>query len=118
MVLVDTSVWMAHFREGSQRLKELLADGDVLCHPFVVGELACGSLRNREEILILLQALPQAETASFPEILAFIEAHGLSGKGIGLVDVHLLAAASLGGVPLWSEDKRLKSAARQLDLAF
>ncbi len=118
MVLVDTSVWITHFRVGSGGLRDLLADGDVLCHPFVIGELACGTLRNRGEILGLLRALPQAGVVSDLEILDFIALHGLPGKGVGLVDVHLLASASLAKVPLWSEDKRLKGIARQMGVAF
>lgn len=118
MVLVDTSVWITHFRQGSQRLRELLGDGDVLCHPFVIGELACGNLKNRTEILDLLQSLPQAEPASLDEVLPFIETRGLSGKGIGFVDVQLLASARIAKADLWTEDKRLKARAQQLDLAF
>lgn len=93
-------------------------DGDVLCHPFVVGELACGNLKNRSEILGLLRSLPQAGTVSLEEILSFIESRGISGKGIGLIDAHLLAAALIGKVELWTEEKRLKTLAQQLGLAF
>lgn len=118
MVLVDTSVWITHFRHGSRRLKELLADGDVMCHPFIIGELACGNLKNRAEILDLLQSLPQAGAASLDEVLALVESRGLSGKGIGLIDVHLLASALIAKVSLWTEDRRLKIRAQHLDLAY
>jgi len=118
MVLVDTSVWVNHFRQGSRRLEGLLMDAEVMCHPFIIGELVCGNLQNRNEIISLLQSLPMALIIEFDEFLFFIERNQLMGKGVGLVDVHLLASAQLTGVPLWTADKRLKSAADQLELAF
>ena len=111
MVLVDTSIWVAHFRNGNAQLSDLLNDGQVLCHPFIVGELACGLLKRRVKILTHLQALPQAEVAEDDEILEFIDQRRLMGKGIGLVDVHLLASALLTNVLLWTTDRRLRSAA-------
>ena len=118
MVLVDTSIWVAHFRQGSRQLEKLLMDAEVMCHPFIIGELACGNLKNRTEIISLLQSLPMAPTIEFDEFLFFIDRNQLMGKGVGLVDVHLLASAQLTGVPLWTADKRLKSAADQLALTF
>jgi len=118
MVLVDTSVWINHLRDGDRRLEKLLFDGDVACHTHVIGELACGNLKNREEIISLLQALPLTPVVEFHEYLFFIEQNQLSGKGIGLVDIHLLASATLGQVPLWTSDKRLENAAAQLGLNY
>ena len=93
-------------------------DAEVICHPFIIGELACGNLKNRNEIISLLQSLPMTSTIEFDELLFFIDRNQLMGKGIGLVDVHLLASAQLTGVPLWTVDKRLKSAAEQLELVY
>ena len=118
MVLVDTSIWVAHFRQGSRKLEKLLMDAEVMCHPFIFGELACGNLRNRNEIIPLLQSLPTASMIEFDEFLFFIERNHLMGKGVGFVDIHLLASAQLTGVPLWTADKRLKSAADQLSLTI
>jgi predicted nucleic acid-binding protein len=118
MVLVDTSIWIAHLRQGSRQLEKLLMDAEVMCHPFIIGELACGNLANRSEIISLLQALPMAPAIEFDEFLFFIDRNHLMGKGVGFVDVHLLASAQLAGVPLWTADKRLKSAADQLALTF
>jgi predicted nucleic acid-binding protein len=118
MVLVDTSVWVYHLREGDDRLSGLLKEGLVCCHPFVIGELACGNLKNRTEILSLLQALPSTETANHEEILAFIEYNGLMGKGLGYVDVHLLGSALLSDVVLWTADSRLAQAASALAVCY
>ncbi len=118
MVLVDTSVWVYHLREGDDRLSGLLNEGLVCCHPFVIGELACGNLKNRTEILSLLQALPSTETANHEEILAFIEYNGLMGKGLGYVDVHLLGSALLSDVVLWTADSRLAQAASALAVCY
>jgi hypothetical protein len=118
MVLVDTSIWVSHLRHGSRQLQNLLNDAEVMCHPFIIGELACGNLKNRIEILSLLRALPSAPTIQFDEFLFFIEQNQLIGIGIGFVDVHLLASAQLAGVPLWTRDKCLKPAATRLKLAF
>ena len=115
MVLVDTSVWISHFRETHGGLVELLTNGDVVCHPFVVGELACGNLKNRTSIIALLEALPMAFVAGHEEVLAFIEAQKVMGKGLGYIDVHLLAGALLTGVSLWTLDKKLDKAARELN---
>ena len=114
MVLVDTSVWVNHLRKGDIQLEELLLDGEVVCHPFVIGELACGNIKNRSEILALLQVLPEVPTIDLAEYLYFIEQNHLSGTGIGFVDVHLLASSQLSGIPLWTNDKRLKEIARKI----
>ena len=116
MVLVDTSVWVNHLRRGDTQLEKLLLDGEVVCHPFVIGELACGNIKNRSEILALLQALPKAPTIDLAEYLYFIEQNHLSGTGIGFVDVHLLASSKLSGIPLWTNDKRLKRLVSKLEL--
>jgi predicted nucleic acid-binding protein len=107
MVLVDTSVWVEHFRQGEIGLDSLLIAGQVVCHPFVVGELASDNLKNRFQILSLVTALPTALVAEHDEVLQFIETHHLMGKGLGYIDVHLLASAILTGIPLWTLDKRL-----------
>ncbi len=118
MVLVDTSIWVTHLRQGNRQLETLLMDAEVMCHPFIIGELACGNLKNRDEILSLLKSLPLAPTIEFDEFYFFIERHRLMGIGIGFVDVHLLASAQLTKIPLWTADRRLKSAATKLDLFY
>jgi hypothetical protein len=118
MVLVDTSVWVSHFRETHDGLVELLNNGDVVCHPFIIGELACGNLKNRASIIALLENLPLAFPAEHDEVLAFIEAHSVMGKGLGYIDVHLLASALLTGVPLWTLDKKLDKAAEDLNCKY
>jgi predicted nucleic acid-binding protein len=117
-VLVDTSVWIDHFRVGNKNLATLLENSDMLCHPFVIGELACGLLHRRSEILESLKTLPMAPLLQNDEALHFMESHNLIGKGIGLVDVHLLASAYLGKVRLWTRDKRLRQLARKLGVEF
>lgn len=118
MVIVDTSVWTIHLRHGHNHLRELLNDTQVMCHDFIVGELACGNLRNRREILDLLEALPRIPLLSQKEILYFIEHHSLMGTGIGFVDMHLLASAQLSGIPLWTLDKSLQRVSAKLSLAY
>jgi len=119
LILVDTSVWVDHLRSGDAQLVDLLERGAVLMHPFVVGEIACGSLSDRSSILELLEDLPAAVVAEGEEVLAFIERHVLHGKGIGYVDVHLLASVVLTeGASLWTRDKRLRIAAEDLGRAF
>ena len=118
MVLVDTSVWINHLRKGDIQFEELLLNGEVVCHPFVIGELACGNIKNRYEILTLLQSLPETPTLDLAEYLYFIEQNHLSGIGIGFVDVHLLASAKLSGIPLWTNDKRLKETALKLKVVY
>ncbi len=118
MILVDTSVWIDHLRGVDGNLTELLNRGQVLMHPFVLGELACGNLANRVEVLRLLKALPRSAVASEDEALVFIEKRALMGKGLGYIDVHLLAAVALeGSARLWTRDKRLRAVADGLSLA-
>jgi predicted nucleic acid-binding protein len=118
MVLVDTSVWMSHLRDGNAGLEKLLNDGEVVCHPFIVGEIACGNLKNRHEILMHLQSLPAAILAEDGEVLEFIENHQLMGKGLGYIDVHLIAAAVLTGVPLWTLDKTLDKISKKIGIGY
>ena len=118
MILVDTSVWVDHLRRGDAALADALQQGQVAMHPFVVGELACGSLRDRAELLGLLQALPALTVATYEEVLHFIEAHALMGRGLGYVDVHLLAAARLADTLLWTRDKRLASMGADMQIAY
>jgi len=117
LILADTSVWIDHLRQSNERLTNLLSEGAVVCHPFVVGELACGNLRNRDEILTLLRVLPAADVASDNEVMLFVERHELYGQGLGWVDVHLLASAMLSKCSLWTLDKPLARAARRLSLS-
>jgi hypothetical protein len=118
VILVDTSIWVDHLRAGDARLADALDRAAVFIHPFIVSELACGLLRNRGELLRLLRSLPGVPAASDDEALDFIERHGLMGRGVGYIDVHLLASAALsGGVRLWSRDVRLAGVAAELDLA-
>jgi len=117
VILVDTSVWIDHLRKGDRELARLLTDTRVLIHPFVVGELACGNLENREEVLSLLADLPPVAVASHSEILYFIDQRRLMGRGIGYIDAHLLASASLApSARLWTRDKRLARVAADLNL--
>lgn len=118
MILVDTSVWIHHLRYGDKHLEKLLLDGEVICHAHIIGELACGNIKNRKEIISLLQALPMAPQIDFDEYLYFIDNNQLNGKGIGFVDIHLLASAQLGQLKLWTADKRFKAAASTLRLNY
>jgi predicted nucleic acid-binding protein len=117
MILCDTSVWIDHFRRGEPHLVELLEGVRVLMHPFVLGELACGSLADRRATLDLLAKLPGAPHATQEEALAFIESRELFGRGIGYVDVHLLASTVLAGAELWTRDRHLGSIAAELGVA-
>ena len=118
MVLVDTSVWVSHFRKGNAELADLLNNGKVLCHPYILGELACGNLKDRPVILSYLKLLPMSIVAEHEEVLAFIENNRLMGKGLGYVDVHLLASAVLTGVSVWTLDNKLAQTAHNLHLKY
>jgi len=118
MVLVDTSIWVAHLRHGDRQLERLLMDAEVICHPFIIGELACGNINNRNEILSLLKSLPLAPVLEFDEFLFFLDENQLMRIGIGFVDVHILASAKLAGSLLWTADKKLNSAAINLSLNY
>lgn len=118
MILVDTSVWADHLRSGDDELSDLLKAGRVLTHPFVIGELACGNLKDRDKLLPLLHNLPSTKTADDREALHLLELHRLYGVGIGFVDVHLLASTRLtNGARLWTQDTRLHQQAVRLNLA-
>ena len=119
MILVDTSVWVDHLRKGVPALAAALERGAVLMHPFVIGELACGKLKNRSEVLQLLGEMPGAPVATDSEARDFIERRALMGRGIGYIDVHLLASAALAGpARLWTRDKRFAAVAEALELAY
>ncbi|HMK77820.1 MAG TPA: type II toxin-antitoxin system VapC family toxin [Thermodesulfobacteriota bacterium] len=118
MVLVDTSVWVSHLRNGNVGLEKLLNAGEVVCHPFVVGELACGNLKNRHEILTYLQSLPMSILTEDEEVLKFIENNHLMGMGLGYVDVHLIASALLTDVPLWTFDKTLAKFTKKTGISY
>ncbi|OHB77508.1 MAG: ribonuclease [Planctomycetes bacterium RBG_16_55_9] len=118
MVLVDTSIWIVHLRYGHSGLQSLLEDSSVVSHPFIVGELACGTISNRTEIISSIQSLPMLDVVEQEELLLFIEQNHLMGIGLGFVDVHLMASAMLDGIPLWTQDKRLKQACSRLNIDF
>jgi hypothetical protein len=115
-MLVDTSVWVDHLRRGNATLVALLEQAQVWTHAFVVGELACGNLAHRDKLLTALTALPHAPMAGHDEVLAFLESHRLMGRGLGWVDIHLLASARLAKLPFWTLDKRLAAVATALQL--
>jgi predicted nucleic acid-binding protein len=115
-VLVDTSVWIDHFRRRSAALVELLEEAQVWTHPFVIGELACGNLAQRSKVLASLSELPRVPVVTHEEALAFVETRRLMGRGLGLIDVHLLASAVLAKIPFWTSDKRLATVAAEFGL--
>lgn len=115
-MLVDTSVWTDHFRRRNVRLAEQLEAMQVWTHPFVIGELACGNLARRSEVLASLGALPHAPLVDHHEVLEFIERQRLAGKGLGWLDMHLLASARLARLPFWTQDKKLALIASELNL--
>jgi len=117
VILVDTSAWVEHLRHGLPRLATLLQEGEVLIHPCVIGELACGNLRDRSQVLELLKGLLAATVASDAEVLLLIEQDRLMGRGIGYVDAHLLAAARLSHCRLWTQDRRLAAVALEQGVA-
>lgn len=118
MVLVDTSVWVEHLRNGKIGLDVLLENDEVVCHPLIIGELACGNLRNRKEIFSLMQALPLAVQAEHEEVMRFIDTHHLMGQGLGYIDMHLLTSALLTHVPIWTLDNKLRKAYSKINPAF
>jgi len=118
LILVDTSVWIDHLRQGDASLTALLQQGRVLSHPFVIGELATGNLRQRDRILHALQGLPRAVVAHDTEALDLIEREALFGSGLGYSDVHLLASVRLSAAWLFTRDKRLHAAAQRLSVAL
>lgn len=119
MILVDTSVWIDHLRQGEPALIRALESESVLTHPFVIGELACGNIRNRAEFLDLIGRLPTPPVATDLEALELIDRHKLNSKGIGYIDVHLLASTLLlPTARLWTKDRRLSTIASKLEIAF
>ena len=118
MILVDTSVWIKHLRDGNSRLENLLENTEVLCHSFIIGELTCGNLKNRKEILNFFRFLPKANLASDKEVFKLIEKRKLYGLGIGWVDAHLLASALISNCLIWTVDKRLSKVAQKLEINF
>jgi predicted nucleic acid-binding protein len=116
MVLVDTSVWADHLRQNVPLLGDLLEAGEVMTHPFVIGELACGNLANPGEILALLSSLPAVEIATHSEVMHMVDANTLHGRGLGWIDVHLLASARLSRVSIWTRDRRLQAASKALGI--
>jgi predicted nucleic acid-binding protein len=117
VTLVDTSVWVDHLRRGDEELRALLDRGEVLCHPFIIAELACGTIKNRTEILDLLRALPGVLVAEHDEVMHFLHVKRLYRRGLGWIDLHLLASSSLSKARLWTVDRPLKRAAQELGFA-
>jgi predicted nucleic acid-binding protein len=117
-MLVDTSVWIEHFRRSQPALVTALERGDVQCHEFVLGELACGSLPRREEVLTLMQTLPRLAAVTHDEAMALVGERRLWARGLGWIDVHLLAAALVGGAGLWTLDRRLRKIAQDLGVGW
>ncbi len=118
MILVDTSVWVDHLRSSETLLANLLERDFVVIHELVIGELACGNLNNRNEILSLLSSLPRCSPASHEEVLFFIESKGLMGRGVGYIDNALLTAAVMNDLTIWTRDKRLLTLATELGCVF
>jgi hypothetical protein len=117
VILVDTSVWIDHLRRSIPDLMHELQNGTIASHPFVVGELALGHFRNRDETVDLLRELPGLKVAAHDEVLEFVLRHDLPGRGIGWIDAHLLCAAHANDVPIWTHDRRLGACAAKLRLA-
>lgn len=119
MILVDTSVWVEHLRSGENNLAALLNRVAVATHPMIIGELACGNLNNRELFLSLLKSLPFVDQPTHEEVFYFIEQNTLTGRGIGFIDAHLMAAVALtSDCSLWTLDRRLKAIAQEMELAY
>ena len=119
MILVDSVIWVNHIRQEMPKLIRLLEDGEGLCHPFVIGEIALGSLRDRQFVLESLSSLPQAPLADHGEVLFLLEERRLYSLGIGYVDLHLLASCLLlPGTMLWTRDRRLRAVARQSGIDY
>lgn len=118
MILVDTSVWIDHFHHSDEDLIGLLLSNQVCIHPFIIGELSCGKIKNRKEILSLLRALKSIDLVLDIEVFMLIEERKLFGKGLGFIDIHLLASALIHQVPIWTSDKSLKLVAGQLGISY
>jgi predicted nucleic acid-binding protein len=119
MILVDTSVWADHLRKESPRLVQMLEETRVLIHPFVIGELACGNLPDRGATIRFLTEIPVVPVATHAETMVFLASHTLWGRGVGYIDMHLLASVLLkGDALLWTRDRRLAAVAKELDIAW
>ncbi|HER09905.1 MAG TPA: type II toxin-antitoxin system VapC family toxin [Bacteroides sp.] len=118
MILVDTSVWVDHFHHSDETLKELLLSNQVCIHPFILGELSCGNFRNRKEVLSLLRTLRSIDQVLDEEVFILIEDRKLFGRGLGFIDIHLLASALIHHVPIWTRDKSLRLVAGQLGISY
>lgn len=118
VILADTSIWIDHFKASQPALVRLLEREQIVMHPCVVGELACGNLKQRKRILQLLAELTQVTPATDEEVLHMIARHDLAGRGLGWIDMHLLAACLVSDAHLWTRDRRLHEAAEQLDCAW
>ncbi len=117
MILADTSVWIDHLRSGNKEMRRLLDQGQIVIHPFIIAELALGSLKDRTTTLALLDNLPQARIARLSELRLMIEARRLYNLGIGLTDAHLIASILIDSPTLlWTRDKRLRHAAENLGI--
>jgi predicted nucleic acid-binding protein len=115
-ILADSSVWIDHFRHDSEDLKQVILQNRIFVHPFVLGELACGSLKNRKETLLFMQNLPVPIQPTHEEVFEFIEKEKLYGKGVGLVDIHILMSSILTGCALWTFDKKLSLLQKKLKI--
>ena len=119
MILVDTSIWVDHLRNPEDGLTTLLNANDVLMHPMVIGELACGHMRNRKQALELWYRLPRINEAGHEQVISLIETHNLMGQGLGFVDMHLVCSVfNYSGSQLWTRDKKLNGIANKLNIAF
>lgn len=118
MILVDTSVWIDHFYKSDEDLKALLFSNQICIHPFILGELSCGNISNRKEILSLLRTLRSIDLVLDEEVFTLLEDRKLFGKGLGFIDIHLLAASLIHHVPLWTRDKSLKLTAIELGVDY
>jgi predicted nucleic acid-binding protein len=118
MVLVDTSVWINFLYKGDENLSKLLIEGRVLTHEFIIGELSCGNIKNRNNFLELINELPKVKTCLFEEVTYFIENNNLYGKGIGFIDAHILASAIISNVKLWTADNKLDKIAVDLHVNY
>ena len=118
MILVDTSVWIDHFHHSDENLKELLLSNQVCIHPFILGELSCGNISNRKEVFSLLTTLKSIDLVLDEEVFILIEERKLFGKGLGFIDIHLLASALIHHVPIWTRDKSLKRIAGELGVEY
>lgn len=118
MILVDTSVWIDHFHHSDEALKKLLLSNQVCIHPFILGELSCGNISNRKEVLALLRSLGSVDMVLDEEVFILIDNRKLYGKGLGFIDIHLLASAMIHHVPIWTRDNTLKRVAGELGIYY